>query len=173
MHIGIDASRAFVSQPTGTENYSLNLIQALAKIDRKNLYTLYIKNTNHHPPAGGLNTQYPPNFKFKVIPFPYFWTQIGLAWECLFHPPDVLFIPAHTIPLIRRPGLKTVVTIHDLGAEFLPQYHQFPNKLYLNKSTEYAASHATWIITVSQSTKKDLIARLNADPQKIRVIYQG
>src|SRR3990172_7552083 len=134
MHIGIDASRAFVSQSTGTENYSRNLILSLAKIDRKNTYTLYVRDASYQV----LDAKYPKNFKFKVIPFPHLWTQVGLALECLFHPPDVLFIPAHTLPLLRRPGLKSVVTIHDLGAEFLLAYHQFPGRLYLNKSTEYA-----------------------------------
>lgn len=164
MRIGIDASRAFILQPTGTENYSLYLIKALAKIDRKNTYTLYVRR-----PLNAL----PPNFHFKIIPWPYLWTQLGLALECLIHPPDVLFIPAHTMPLIRRPRLKTVVTIHDLGAEFLPEYHQYPQKLYLNKSTKYAVAHAVRIIAVSKSTKRDLIAKLGADAKKISVIYEG
>ena len=179
MHIGIDASRAFVAQSTGTENYSLNLIRALAKIDRKNNYTLYVKNSqipDSSLPREALakwGFQIPQNFKIKLISWPYLWTQLGLALECLFNPPDVLFIPAHTLPVIRYPGLKTVVTIHDLGAEFLPQHHQFPQKLYLNRSTEYAVKHATRIIAVSKSTKADLIRKLNGNPKKIRVVYEG
>lgn len=167
MHIGIDASRAFTSQSTGTENYSRNLILALARIDSKNTYTLYLRGSSKQLP------KLPSNFRFKTIKLVRLWTQLGLAWECLLHPPDVLFIPAHTLPLIRRPGLRTVVTIHDLGAEFLPQYHQFPNKLYLNKSTEYAVSKATHLVVVSKSTKRDLIKKLKADPKKITVIYEG
>lgn len=174
MHIGIDASRAFVSQVTGTENYSLNLIRALLKIDRKNHYTLYIKEHKRNMELVLSSGAAPsPNYKFKVIPLLYLWTQVGLAWECLKNPPDVLFIPAHTLPVIRRPKLPVVVTIHDLGAEFLPQYHQFPQKLYLNKSTEYAVRHAHRIIAVSESTKKDLITKLHCDPEKISVIYEG
>ena len=131
MHIGIDASRAFLKERTGTENYSYQLIEALAKIDREGNYRLYLTNrqNNYH--------KLPPNFHFKIISWPRFWTQGGLALECLKTPPDVLFIPAHTLPILRRPGLKTIVTIHDLGAEFLPEHHQFPKKLYLNKSTPY------------------------------------
>lgn len=169
MHIGIDASRAFVSRPTGTENYSLNLIEVLGQIDYNNSYTLYIRNNSYQT----LGVKFPDNFKFKVIPWPYLWTQAGLASECIKEPPDVLFIPAHTLPLIRRPSLKTVVTIHDLGAEFLPQYHQFPHKLYLNKSTEYAVKQATHLIAVSKSTKDSLIAKLHCDSQRISVIYEG
>src|SRR3990167_2012871 len=43
--IGYDASRAFVPEATGTENYSLNLLRALAKIDRKNKYRGYLRST--------------------------------------------------------------------------------------------------------------------------------
>lgn len=194
MDIGIDASRAFTSQPTGTENYSLSLIKALAKIDRKNRYTLYTMSPlpnlfperpaswrgvegllNYSRPSTSSGTKYlfPDNFNFRVIPWPYLWTQAGLALECLKSPPDVLFIPAHTMPILRRPGFKTVVTIHDLGAEFLPQYHQFPQKFYLNKATEYAVGHATHLIAVSESTKKDLISKLHCDTEKISVIHEG
>lgn len=167
MHIGIDASRAFAFQSTGTENYSRNLILALAKIDSKNIYTLYMRGNSEQLP------KLPSNFHLKTIKLTHLWTQLGLAWECLLHPPDVLFIPAHTLPLIRRPELRTVVTIHDLGAEFLPQYHQFPGKLYLNKSTEYAVANATRLVAVSKSTKKNLVRKLKADPKKITVVYEG
>ena len=45
MLIGFDASRAFASEATGTENYSLNLLKALAKVDRKNKYRVYLRST--------------------------------------------------------------------------------------------------------------------------------
>lgn len=170
MHIGIDASRAFVDERTGTENYSYKLIKALAKFDRENDYTIYVRQLA----SPSLTWQgWPGNFRFKVIHWPRFWTQAGLAMECLINPPDVLFIPAHTMPVVRRLGLKTVVTIHDLGSEFLPEYHQFPQKIYLNFATIYAVKNATKLITVSKSTKKDLIKKLAGDPNKIVVVYEG
>ena len=152
MLIGIDASRAFIKEKTGTENYSYNLIQKLIEIDRKNHYVLYTREN---------------------IPWPRFWTQGGLALECLRHPPDLLFIPAHTMPVIRRPSLKVVVTIHGLEYQYLPQYYKFPQKLYLNKSTEYAVHHASHLIAVSQWTKSQLVEKLGADPKKITVVYEG
>lgn len=152
MLIGIDASRAFIKEKTGTENYSYNLIQKLIEIDRKNHYVLYTREN---------------------IPWPRFWTQGGLALECLRHPPDLLFIPAHTMPVIRRPSLKVVVTIHGLEYQYLPQYYKFPQKLYLNKSTEYAVHNASHLIAVSQWTKSQLVEKLGAKPEKITVVYEG
>lgn len=46
MLIGFDASRAFVGEATGTENYSLNLLRALAKIDRENRYRVYLREVH-------------------------------------------------------------------------------------------------------------------------------
>lgn len=200
MVIGFDASRAFVEKRTGTENYSYQLLKALLKIDRKNKYRIYVNPYRLSPEysensvsqnnqrvrnsdksdnlkrriAEALSfSEFSENWEVKPIAWPRLWTQGGLAIECLINPPDVLFIPAHTLPIIRRPGLKTVVTIHDLGAEYLAQYHQFPQKYYLNWSTVYAVRNATRIIAVSQSTKKDLISKLQCDIEVIRVIYEG
>lgn len=168
MLIGIDASRAFTPQRTGTENYSLKLIDTLTKLDKKNNYTLYVRDTPLHR-----DLKLPKNFRVKVISLAYLWTQVGLAFECLFNPPDVLFVPAHTMPVIRRPALRTVVTIHDLGSEFLPQYHKFPQKIYLNWATNFAVKYATRLIAVSKHTKNDLVKKLGCDPKKIAVIYEA
>ncbi len=193
MKIGIDASRAFVKDRTGTENYSYQLICAMLVLDKKNDYVLYHRNIVLSAPSdeiffrrqstfSSLNVPTPqkihqpsrkPSLETKIISFPRLWTQIGLAREVLINPPDVLFVPAHTLPVIRRPGLKTVVTIHDLGYEYLPQYHKFPHKLYLNKSTEYAVKHATHLIAVSQATENDLINKMGCPKDKITVIYEG
>lgn len=167
MKIGIDASKISISQKTGTENYSYNLIRELLNIDKKNEYMLYLRE---NPPQFITSSS---NVTYKKIPLPRLWTQAGLASEVLFNPPDVLFIPAHTMPVVHRPGLKTVVTIHDLGAEFLKQYHQFPQKLYLNKSTEFVAKFATKLIAVSEATKKDLVTKLGVSADRITVVPEA
>jgi len=66
-----------------------------------------------------------------------------------------------------------VVTIHGLEYQYLPQYYQFPQRLYLNQATEYAVRHASHLIAVSQWTKKQLVEKLGADPKKITVVYEG
>lgn len=167
MNVGIDASRIAISERSGTENYTYNLIEALKRVDSVNKYTLYFNKLPQYFEI----TQ--PNVSTKYLPLPRFWTQGRLAWECLVNPPDVLFVPAHTLPIIHRPGLKTVVTIHDLGSEFLAEYHKFPQKLYLNWSTRYAVAFATQIIAVSKSTKKDLTERLRAKTEKVSVVYEA
>ncbi len=167
MHIGIDVSRIAIDERTGTENYTLRLIEAISKLDKNNRYTLYFNKLPHFFEV----TQ--KNIGTRFLPLPYLWTQARLALECFLRPPDVLFVPAHTIPVFRRPSLKTVVTVHDLGAEFLEAYHKFPQKIYLNWSTEYVARVATHIIAVSKSTKRDLTKTLAVPSKRVSVVHQG
>lgn len=154
MIIGVDASRAEIEDKTGTENYSSELIRALLELPEADQFTWRLYNR-------------------EKIPWRRLWTQGGLALELWRHPVDVLWIPAHTLPVLRPKKLKTVVTIHGLEYEYLPGYYRFPQKLYLNKSTEYAVKHADRLIAVSNWTKTQLIKRLGADPKKIFVIHEG
>src|SRR3989344_7955901 len=167
MTIGYDASRAFIRNRTGTENYSYQLLRALAEIDQKNTYKVYVR------PGFSLEEKWPSNFQFSVLNFQYLWTQIGLGLQTFKEKLDVLFVPAHTLPIIHKPGLKTVVTVHDLGPEYLPKMHQLKQQLYLKYITKYQLTSATKLIAVSKATKEDLVKKVGIDPKKVEVVYEG
>lgn len=173
MLIGFDASRAFVLEATGTENYSLKLLKALAKVDYKNTYRVYLRQVARSGRFSKLRRQFPGNFEFRLIRPSRLWTQFGLALETWRAPVDLLFVPAHTLPILGNPKVKTVVTIHDLGVEYLPGYHQFPQRYYLDFASRYAAAHSDAIIAVSAATKRDLMKRYETRPKKIFVVHEG
>ena len=127
MDIGFDASRLSVEQRTGTEQYSWALLEALGQVDRRNRYQLYC---NRRP---GAMPPLPPNFQLRPMRFPRLWTHVRLSTEMLFRPPDVLFVPAHVLPLWSP--RRSVVTIHDLGYLAYPQAHPGGRRLYLRLST--------------------------------------
>lgn len=167
MTIGFDGSRAFVNERTGTENYSYQLLKALAKIDTQNRYLIYLR------PGVKIETKWPNNFRFQILNFKFLWTQIGLASQTFKDELDVLFVPAHTLPIVLKPGLKTVVTVHDLGSEFLPKTHQLKQRLYLSFMQKAQLRGATHLIAVSYATKDDLVKRIGINSKKITVIYEG
>lgn len=167
MTIGFDGSRSFISYRTGTENYSYNLLRALAKLDCVNTYKVYLR------PGCKVEGTWPSNFQFSIINPPVLWTQVGLALRTFFDPLDILFVPAHTIPVIRRPGLKTVMTVHDLGSEYLPGLHKFKQRLYLKFVTDIQLKTATRLIAVSQATKIDLMQKVGVGEKRIAVVYEG
>ncbi|NOZ72193.1 MAG: glycosyltransferase family 4 protein [Chloroflexi bacterium] len=161
MIIGIDASRAMRAQRTGTERYSLELINALLALDSGHTFRLYVPA----PPPAGL---FHPGADIVVLPGSRIWTHTRLGPHTRRYPPDVLFVPAHVLPLI-GPS-RTVVTVHDLGYEYFPQAHPWRQRQYLRWSTRRHARIATRIITDSQATKDDLIRFYRADPTRIHVV---
>ncbi|NLZ74771.1 glycosyltransferase family 4 protein [Candidatus Falkowbacteria bacterium] len=200
MIIGIDASRANRKLKTGTEWYSFFLIKNLAIIDKTNKYWLYL----NAPPSPELVAAVKdnPNFVFKYLKWPFnaFWTLGRLSLEMIFCRPDVLFVPAHTLPLFSP--RKSINTIHDV-AFIREQNLYFSEKVktksalarhlinflvklftlgkyssesvdYLYWSTAFALKHAKKIITVSEFTKNEI---LNLYPEtkldKITVVHNG
>jgi glycosyltransferase involved in cell wall biosynthesis len=165
MHIGIDASRLAIRHRTGTEHYTYALLAALAQLDRHTHYTLYA-NT---PPA-----TLPPlgsNVDMRLLPFPRLWTHLRLGAEMVVSPPDVLFVPAHVIPLSHTQ--RSVVTIHDLGYLAFPQAHTPQRWLDLHASTWWNTQAAHHIITISHATKQALMTHYRVPADKITVIHHG
>jgi glycosyltransferase involved in cell wall biosynthesis len=224
MIIGIDASRANLDHKSGTEWYSYYLIRWLSKLDDKNEYILYtdkllkgglldLTTEQYFEGEGQFNeikfdkngyqiikSKF-NNFKAKILkwPFDFFWTQGRLSLEMLLHRPDVLFVPAHTLPVIHPK--KSIVTIHDIGYErqnclyggneigpdnkkakrllnflvglFTFGKYQANSVDYLKWSTEYALRKADRIITISSFSKEDLKNYYKFDYKKIRVVHNG
>jgi glycosyltransferase involved in cell wall biosynthesis len=172
MLIGIDASRATLARRTGTETYSLNLIRALIRRGGPQL-RLYTNGATAGDVAQAASLRYklPPYVTIVNIPFPRLWTHIRLSAEMLVQPPDVLFVPAHVLPLIHP--RRSVVTVHDLGYLHYPQAHRPADRRYLDWSTRWNARQATAVLADSQATKDDLLRAYGVPAEKVHVVYLG
>ncbi len=166
MLIGIDASRTVTRQPTGTEHYARGLIRALVELETPHRWRLYF----NAPPSKGLFPR-PERIEWRVIPWPRLWTHLRLALELMRHPPDVLFVPSHVLPLVCPvPG---VVTVHDLGYLAYPEAHTRFDRWYLDWTTRRHTRVAAHLLADSEATKRDLVRRYGADPRRITVVYPG
>jgi glycosyltransferase involved in cell wall biosynthesis len=87
------------------------------------------------------------------------------------HPPDVLFVPAHVLPL-HHPA-ASVTTVHDLGYLHYPEAHRSADRRYLDWSTAWSARQSTAVIADSRATKEDLIRAYGVARDRIHVIYLG
>jgi glycosyltransferase involved in cell wall biosynthesis len=169
MLIGIDASRANKKNKTGVEWYSYHLIEALKKNDRENQYFLYTDK-----PLEGKLGVCPSNFSEKILKWPFgkFWTLGRLSLEMLFgEKPDVLFVPAHTLPLI-TPN-RSVVTVHDIGFERFPEVYKWPDIVYHRFAIKNIKRASAQIITVSEFSKKEIIDVYKISAEKITAIPIG
>ena len=173
MRIGIDASRAFMKEPTGTERYSFEIITRLVALPeaKRHEWVLYTRISPSSIPP--LNLRGGEGVILRQIRLPFLWTQAGLAARTWVDKLDVLWVPAHTLPILRNPKVKTVVTIHGIEYEWLPAYENRLQRWYLPLSTKYAVRSAKKIIAVSEFTKRQLVERLGADQGKIEVVYEG
>lgn len=200
MKIGIDASRANRLMRTGTEWYSFYLIKELIKLDKENKYILYLDKK----PVDDLKEliKGSKNFKLKVLKWPWsnFWTIGRLSLEMLFRSPDVLFVPAHSLPFFCPK--KTLTTIHDIAfiredkvyrpikmrtnysifSKFISLLiklftlgkHEANSLDYLDFSTKRSLKVAKKIIAVSEFTKSELLnCYKTAKEDKIEVIHNG
>ncbi len=178
MTIGIDASRAFLKRRTGIEEYSYQVIRHLRDVlPAETEVVLYVRKKLSF--AHGqwslalpeIDFTLPDNWRVRAIWAPRFWTQVGLSLEMFFHAPDVLFVPAHTVPFIHPK--KTVVTIHGLEYEFCPEGYSFWERLYMHVSIKFSCKAASTVVCVSQNTKRDVMNLYQVSEEKIQVVSEG
>jgi glycosyltransferase involved in cell wall biosynthesis len=169
--IGIEAARPNRPQKTGTEWYGFHVIQEMKKIadPSEDQFILYTNNPLH----SGLEKMPNDAWREKKLkwPLPRFWTQGRLSLEMVIDPPDILFIPAHAMPVVHPK--KSVVTLHDVGFERYPELYPKTDLWYHRWSAKFVINQASTIITVSEFSKQELIDLYNAPAEKIKVTHLG
>lgn len=165
MKIGIDASRYKHGEATGVEWYSWHIINGLIRE----------LELGHADDELILYSREPVEVEKKannrVLAGKRFWTLNALSKEMKKNPPDVLFVPSHTLPLSLPK--RSVITIHDTAFRHLKSAYSFSQYHYLNWSTNYAVKHANKIIVPSMATSIDLQHFYKCPDEKIEVIHHG
>jgi len=162
--VGIDGTPAMRRYATGTEVYARSIIEALAASRGARTMRVYA-NAVEAPPwlSSGV--------EWRGIPFPRVWTHWRLRQALRRERPDVTFIPSHVLPVAL--GLKSVVTIHDIGHRREPRSYSRTARWYLEATTRYAARRANRLIAVSQSTADDLVRFYDVPGERITVVHSG
>lgn len=106
-----------------------------------------------------------------VLPFRRLWTQVRLPWALAGSRPDLLFVPSHAIPFA-WPG-KALTVVHDLAFERHPTAYSGFELSYLRLTTHWAVRRCRLLITVSESTKADLVELYGVKPERVRVVPLG
>ena len=83
----------------------------------------------------------------------------------LFHSTEHLLMPLKNAP--------TVMTVHDLAFKLYPAYHRRLNRWFLNSAMPLFLERADAIITVSESSKRDLMRVYGVPADKITVTYEA
>jgi glycosyltransferase involved in cell wall biosynthesis len=166
VRIGIDARKL---HDFGIGTYIRNLLRHLARLDSQTEFVIFCRPEDRDALAAvGENFRPVPetsgNYSIaEQVRIPWALKREGVT---LFHAPHYV-LP----PLVR---CRSVVTIHDVIHLMFPQY--LPNRIafsYAKWSITQAAQRATRVMTVSQSSKRDILRFVDTEPDKIDVIYNA
>jgi glycosyltransferase involved in cell wall biosynthesis len=95
--------------------------------------------------------------------------QVAFPRACHYVEADVAHVPYWAPPL--RPSVPTVVTIHDLIPLLLREYRGGPLVRLYTALVSTTAQNATLVLTDSEASRRDIIARLGLPPDRVRVIH--
>lgn len=113
-----------------------------------------------------------PGWTWKVISWPFArgWTHGGLSYELIRHPVDVVFVPGHEVPtFFNKKKTRMVTTIHDVAFRRVPESYSRDARFRQEWAVRGAVKKATRLISVSESTKRDLVELYGAPIEKIAV----
>ena len=175
MNIGFDAKR-IVRNGSGLGNYGRTLVNDLAEIvDQDIMLSLYAPDEGREPLRAQVKVSerirfvYPENKRLKAL-----WRSRGIVRDLLRDRIDIYHGLSGELPMgIRKSGIKSVVTIHDLIFMRHPEYyHWWDAKIYAAKFHK-TVKEADRIIAISERTKRDIIELGGVDPDIIDVVYQS
>ena len=170
MRIGFDAKRVF-NNFTGLGNYSRFVIDALSTYYSDNDYLLYTPKIKQHPEVQkylDLGIRLPQKGRSGA-----WWRTFSIADDIKKDKLDVYHGLSNELPLRKVPGVKTVVTVHDLIFLRFPEYYGVIDVSIYKWKLKKACQSADVIVAVSQQTANDLKDFLDVDARKIHVVYQG
>lgn len=152
--------------------YITNLVKNLTIVDKENDYYL-IHHSKMHLDVYGMNKEIvsdPPPMIFGDL----WWKYRSLSKDLKSYDLDLVHDTQgiSTFFIKNDPNYKKVITIHDLSSLVFPKMHikGMLSDRFLGKRT---MKNADKIITVSKSTKDDLIKYFKAPEEKIKPIYLG
>jgi glycosyltransferase involved in cell wall biosynthesis len=166
VRIGIDARKL---HDFGIGTYIRNLLRHLGRLDRETEFVVFGRPEDRET-LSAIGENFRPvvessaNYSIaEQVRIPLALKREGVT---LFHAPHYV-LP----PLVR---CRSVVTIHDCIHLMFPQY--LPNRMalaYARTSIGLAARRATRVMTVSESSKRDILRFVDVEPDRIDVIYNA
>ena len=166
VRIGIDARKL---HDFGIGTYIRNLLRQLARLDRDTEFVVLARPADCDALGSlGENFRAVPETVANYSVAEQFRIPFALRREgvTLFHAPHYVLPPLVTC--------RSVVTIHDCIHLMFPQY--LPSRLaltYARASIVLASRRATRVLTVSESSKRDILRFVDVPADKIDVIYNA
>ncbi|MDZ7343648.1 MAG: glycosyltransferase family 4 protein [candidate division KSB1 bacterium] len=175
LNIGIDATGLPVTF-AGAGRYMCGLIRALAQIDQRHHYFVFLK-----APTQKLfdEVSTSANMTFVVLPdlskpLRLFWQHFGAGAYARRYGLHIWHGLHYSLPNFTE-GMRTVATFHDMAFFLYPQLYSPIKRIYFQKVVTRAITYADAIISVSNATADDVHRLFNGkvDAGKVRVVHSG
>lgn len=178
MRVGIDYTAA-VNQGAGIGRYTRQMTRALLELDRENEYVLFAPSASPGSPQPAAATPLGPGH-VKLLRLPLSEKALVVLWHRLrlpvpvelfggrldvFHSPDFALAPVWKA--------RTLVTVHDLSFERVPECFEPALLTYLNRVVPRSVARADIVLADSESTRNDAIELLHLAPDRVFVVYAG
>ncbi len=165
LRIGIDA-HTIGTGLAGNESYATNLIEALAEVDTRNSYTLYV--TKREARERYRNRWPHVTVRLTTPHTPLIRIPLTLAAELRRHPVDLLHVQYTAPPFAPCP---VVATIHDLSFEHLPETFKRRSRMQLRLTVRRTARAAAHVIASSEYSRRDIIETYGIPAERTSVTH--
>ncbi|HET8540778.1 MAG TPA: glycosyltransferase family 1 protein [Anaeromyxobacter sp.] len=173
MNIGFDAKRVF-HNATGLGNYARDVLRILHRHRPEHVCFAYTPRPGPLPfeiSGDRFRVRGPRGWLGRAVPA--LWRTRGIVADLRADGIRLFHGLSNELPLgIESSGIGSVVTIHDLIFERLPElYPPIDRRIYSAKARS-AVARAGLVVAISEQTRRDLVALYGVPEGRIRVVYQ-
>jgi glycosyltransferase involved in cell wall biosynthesis len=172
MIIGIDGNEANVQKRVGISEYAYQLLLQFAEDrsarDKDIKFVIYLKDK----PLDSLPKKN-KHWQYRVLKPGKFWTQWRLPLDLyLRHPrPDIFFSMTHYAP--RYSPVPTIISVMDVSYLRFPEMFKTSDLYQLQHWTQYSVKNAKKVLTISNSSRDDIINIYKKSQDDVLTIYPG
>jgi glycosyltransferase involved in cell wall biosynthesis len=181
MRVLVDDSAAF-NQGAGIGRYARNILPAAARLMPDSTFSLVYAPSERGPSPYQTDVveAFPNPGSVTVTRLPFgrrradqlwFRARLPVKAQWFAGKADVAFSPDFTLPPVGR--IPRAITIHDLAYEIFPDKTSPALRDYLSSIVPKQIDQASRVIAVSQTTKQDLVERMNVEESRISVVPNG
>jgi glycosyltransferase involved in cell wall biosynthesis len=171
MIIGIDGNEANVKKRVGISEFAFELLLQFSSEkfkDQNAKFIVYLKD-EALPNLPKEND----HFHYRVVKPGKLWTQWRLPLDLFLHRPrpDVFFSMTHYAP--RLSPVPSIISVMDVSYLKFPEMFKSADLYQLRNWTAYSVKNAKKVLTISNSSRDDIIKSYSVSKDKVITIYPG
>ncbi len=166
LRVAIDAHMVGEKE-TGNETYIVNLIRSLSQYDQRTRYFLY----SPHPQSLDRCRPLTDNFQIRKVRPGSASARLlwGLPRQAVADRVDILHVTYVAPPITSVP---LVTTVHDISFALFPELFSMRDRAILSSLVPGTMKRSQAIITVSNSSRDDIVRHYGIPAEKVAVCYQ-